>query len=209
MNFAVDTFPMERYGLVTGSRCSVLFPLKGDGKVGQRTYAKTLANERFFQHYDETGGWQTEHGKMAEHFAFIHYQEHISQEITVGKWFRKDECGGSTDALRPDRVIDFKCATSLNGWLDYMHDPLDKKEKDQLQMYMYLTGKEHAEIAAYLTETQFMSDNGLTYPVPEEKRMIIVPVEKDPTWEPRLHEVLPSIISLRDEFYQRLQTEFS
>jgi hypothetical protein len=208
MQFAIDTFSMERFGLVTGSKCSVMFPLRGEGKVGQRTYAKTLANEMYFQFYDEKGSWQTEHGKMAEFFAFIHYEKYISANIEKGGWKSKGDCGGTTDAELPDRVIDFKSPTTLNGWLDYIHNPLDKEQVDQLQMYMYLTGKPLAEIAAYLIETQFMSDNGLTYPVPEEKRMIIVRVEKDPTWEGRLKEILPSIIAQRDEFMKRLKMQF-
>jgi hypothetical protein len=209
MLLAIDTFPMERFGLVTGSKCSVLFPLRGDGKVGQRTYAKTLANEKFFQFYDERSTWQTEHGKMAEFWAFEHYEKFWGANIKKGEWIKKGECGGTTDAVLPDRGVDFKCPTSLNGWLDYLHDPLDKDQKDQCQMYMYLTGLPMWEIAAFLIETQFMTDNGLTYPVPEDKRMIIVQVQKDETWEPRLNEVLPSIISMREEFYQRLKEQFA
>ena len=209
MLLAIDHFPMERFGLVTGSKCSVLFPLRGDGKVGQRTYAKTLANEKFFQFYDERGTWQTEHGKMAEHFAFLHYQKYINDSLTEGIFLTKGDCGGSTDALRDDRVVDFKCPTTLNGWLDYLHDPLSKEQRDQMQMYMYLTGLNLAEIAAYLCETQFMSDNGLTYPVPEEKRMIIVTVLKDETWEARLKEPLEYVVGLRDEFTEKLKKEFN
>lgn len=209
MLLAIDTFSMERFGLVTGSKCSVLFPLKGEGKVGQRTYAKTLANEMFFQFYDEKGTWQTEHGKMAEHWAFLHYEKYFGANITQGEWVKKGDCGGTTDALLPDRGVDFKCPTTLNGWLDYIHEPLSKEQKDQCQMYMYLTGLPLWEIAAYLIETQFMTDNGLTYPVPEEKRMIIVPVERDPTWEERLNMVLPSIVGLRNEFLEKLKIAFT
>lgn len=208
MNFAIDTFSKERFGLVTGSKCTVLFPLKGDGKVGQRTYAKQLANQMFFQHYDETSTWQTEHGKMAELWAFDHYQKRTG-DLEKGGWIRKGHCGGTTDAVRRDRGVDFKSPTSLNAWLDYLHDPLDKQERDQCQMYMYLTGLEVWEIAAFLIETQWMTDNGLVYPVAEDRRMIIVRVEKDPTWEERLMEVLPSVIGMRDKFYQRLQEQFS
>lgn len=208
MLFAIDQFPMERLGLVTGSKCSVLFPLKGDGKVGQRTYAKTLANEMFFQFYDERGTWQTEHGKMAEHWAFLHYQEHFGQNIQQGRFIVKGDCGGSTDAELPDKGIDFKCPTTLNGWLDYLHEPLSKEQKDQCQMYMYLTGLPTWEIAAYLIETQFMTDNGLKYPVEEQDRMIIVPIHKDQTWEMRLDEPLKYVVGLRNEFLDNLTVKF-
>lgn len=209
MNFAIDQFPKERFGLVTGSKCSVMFPLKGDGVVGMATYAKQLANERFFQFYDEKSAWQLEHGKMAEHFAMIHYKDYFNKDVVQGGWYVKGDCGGSTDAETRDSVIDFKCPVTLEAWLDFMYDKLDKKYFDQLQMYMYLTDKQESEIAAYLTETQFMTDNGLTYPVPEEKRMIIVRVIRDPKWEERLNENLPFVIEKRDQYIEMLKLKFN
>lgn len=208
MNFAIDTFPKERFGLITGSKCSVMFPLKGDGVVGMTTYAKRLANERFFQFYDESTQWQTEHGKMGEHFAALHYRQYVG-DIQEGTWTVKGECGGSTDAETDTKVIDFKCPVTLEKWLDFMYDKLDKKYFDQLQMYMYLRDKGEAEIAAYLTETQFMTDNGLVYPVPEEKRMIIVKVMRDPNWVKRLDENLRFVVEMRDKFIEVLKSKFN
>lgn len=207
MLLAIDSFPVERFGLITGSKCSVLFPLKGNGKKGQRTYAKTLANEKFFKFYDEVITWRTEHGKMAESWALMHYEQYIG-DIEKGRFVQKGECGGTTDAERSDRGVDFKCPTSLGAWLDYLHNPLSKEQKNQCQMYMHLTGFDVWEIAAFLIETQFMTDNGLTYPVPEEKRMIITKVVKDPTWEMRLEEPLNYVIKERDKFFENLKAEF-
>jgi hypothetical protein len=209
MSFAIDTFPTERFGLVTGSKCTVMFPVRGDGVIGMTTYAKQLANEKFFQFYDEKSAWQMEHGKMAEHFAMIHYKDYFNKDVVQGGWYVKDDCGGSTDAETRDSIIDFKCPVTLEGWLDFLYDKLDKKYYDQLQMYMYLTGKEKAEIAAYLTETQFMTDNGLTYPVQEDKRMIIVKVEKDKGWESKLQEQLPFVIEMRDKYIEVLNQKFN
>lgn len=207
MEFAIDTFPIERFGLVTGSKCSVMFPLKGDGKIGMTTYAKQLANQKYFKFYDERGGWQTEHGKMAESFARIHY-ENLFEPLQDGRFISKGECGGSTDAETDHTILDFKSPVTLEGWLDYLYFPLDKSQVDQLQMYMYLTGKDKAKICAYLTETNFMTDNGLTYPVPEDKRMILVDVQKDSTWEERLQEPLKFMINQRDEFIKKLENKF-
>jgi hypothetical protein len=206
--FAIDKFNKERFGLVTGSKCSVLFPDRGDGKVGQTTYAKELANQLYFQTYDEVSTWQTEHGKLCENSAFEYYHDFIADDIETGDWFRKEECGGTTDALRPDRVVDFKCPTSLTKWLDYLHLPLSKEQIHQGNMYMYLTGLPMFEIAAYLEETQFMSENGLTYPVPPNKRMIRVCIVKDLTWEERLMNALPFVIEKRDEFINNLKQHF-
>jgi len=208
MSFAIDTFPTERFGLVTGSKCTVMFPLRGDGVVGMTTYAKQLANEKFFQFYDEKSAWQMEHGKMAEHFSMMHYRQYYG-DLDAGRWIKKGDCGGSTDAEDDDKVVDFKCPVTLEGWLDFLYDKLDKKYYDQLQMYMYLTGKEKAEIAAYLCETQFMTDNGLTYPVADDKRMIIVKVEKDKGWESKLQEQLPFVIEMRDKYIEVLNQKFN
>jgi hypothetical protein len=209
-NFAIDTFSNERFGLVTGSKCSVLFPLRGDGAVGKRTYAKTLANEMFFQTYDERSSWQTDHGKMAEALAFEFYNEKIDSTIVQGSWYKQGECGGTIDAMLSSKVIDFKCPTSLNNWLDYLHEPLDKDQINHLQMYMWLAKKEEAEIAAFLIETQFMTEHGLTYPVAMNKRMITVRVKKDPFWLEKLNEenALPFVIAKRNEFLEVLKTEF-
>lgn len=208
MNFAIDKFSIERFGLITGSECDVLFTEKGNGEVGKRSYAKKLANQLFFKHYDEKSTRDTEHGDMAEHFAFIHYQQYYGADLKEGRWIKKGYCGGNTDAELSDRVIDFKCPTSLDKWLSYLHDGIDKQQRYQCQMYMYLTGHDLAELCAYLTETQFMNDNGLTYPVPEEKRMIITEVKKNPSFEDSLLAQVPSIIAMRNVYMETLQKTF-
>jgi len=208
MILAIDTFPAERFGLITGSKCSVMFPDRGDGKKGMTTYAKQLANERFFQFYDERSSWQTDHGKMAEHFAFEYYNER-HKEIRLGRFLRKGDCGGSTDAECDQYGLDFKCPTTLSGWLDYIYDGVDKDQYHQCQMYMYLTGLTEWRICAFLTETQFMTDNGLIYPVPQDKRMVEISVPLDPEWNGRLNESLPFVIEKREEYLQILNTQFN
>jgi hypothetical protein len=209
MSFAIDTFDKQRFGLITGSKCSVLFPDRGDGKKGMRSYAKELAKEMFFQFYDEATTWEMEHGKMSEGFAFGHYNERISNRIQQGRFIRKDNCGGTIDAEIPGvKGMDFKCPTSLDKWLDYMFEPISKEQSNQCQMYMYLTGYKEWEICAFLTETQFMNDNGLRYPVPEKDRMIIRKVTRDHTWEWRLEQPAKYVISERDAFLTALESKF-
>ncbi len=208
MHLAADTFPKERFGLITGSRCSVLFPDRGDGAVGKKTYAKSLANEKYFSYYDEVSTWQMEHGTMGEHFAYLHFQQYIDRTIFKGDFISDGYYGGSPDYEVLEYGIDFKCSTSLNKWLDYFHLPVSKDQFHQCQMYMFLRKKDLWKIGAFLTETQFMNDNGLTYPVPEDKRMILKDVPKDPTWEERLKESAPKVIEMRDEFYSKLKVKF-
>ena len=208
MHLAIDTFPKERFGLITGSNCSVLFPDKGDGKVGKRTYAKELANEKYFQHYDEVSTWQMQHGSMGEHFAAIHFQEYIDDSLKKGEFIMNGNYGGSPDYEIEEYGIDFKCPTSLGKWLDYFHEPISKQQINQCQMYMFLRKKKCWKIGAYLTETQFMNDNGLTYPVDETRRLILIDVPFDMGWEAKLIEEGEKVIEMRDEFFNKLKAKF-
>jgi len=61
----MNEFDEKRFGLITGSKCSVLHP-KRSAEAGQKTYAKELANQMYFRFYDEQGTWQTQHGKDFE-----------------------------------------------------------------------------------------------------------------------------------------------
>ncbi len=208
MNLAIDQFPKERFGLITGSKCSVLFPDRGDGKVGQTTYARTLAKEKFFQFYDESGGRDTEHGKMGEYFALMHFQEHHDSTVEQGIFLMDGECGGSPDAMNTSYGCDWKCPTTLQKWLDYLHDGISKDQLHQCQMYMHLSGLDLWKICPYLIETQFMTDNGLTYPVKEDKRMIVIDVPKDPTWKDKLSESSKFVIEKRNEFIEIYKDKF-
>jgi len=207
MNFAIDTFPPERFGLVTGSICTPLFP-KRSAEVGQRSLAKKLANQMYFRHYDEVSTWQMEHGKMAESFAFNYYLDNFDTKLELGHWYMKDDIGGSTDAEAETYGVDFKCPTSLEKWLDYMYEGISDQEYNQCQMYIHLTGKPLWKICAYLMETQFMTENGLTYPVSEDRRMIVVEVHKSIEWVEKLYKNLPKVIGMRNEFYETLKLNF-
>lgn len=200
MLLAIDTFPQERFGLVTGSRCSSLVP-KRSAEVGQKTLSKLLAKERVFEFYDERGTWQTEHGKMSEQFAFEHYEKYFDNQIVKGRWIANGEIGGSTDAETETYGIDFKCPTSLQAWLDYM-EGIEDDQYNQAQLYMMLTNKPKWVIAAFLIETQFMTDNGLCYPVPNEKRMILNEVEASPEWVEKFNINLPKVVDLRNQYIE-------
>jgi hypothetical protein len=107
-----------------------------------------------------------------------------------------------------ERGIDFKCPTTLNGWLDYLHTPISKEQYHQCQMYMYLWDLPEWIIAAYLEETQFMSSNGLTYPVPHNKRMITVAISRDNEWKDKLQEPLAFVVRSRNEHLAKLKVHF-
>lgn len=209
--FANDIFPVERFGLITGSKVSVLFPKKS-AEAGQNTYARQLANQIYFKYYDEVGTWQTEHGQMNEHLAMEHYIQ-FHQCLGEKPGFIIDEenqLGGSPDfvATNKDWGVDFKCPTTLENWTNYLHDGIDSNQYYQAQHYMHLTGKSKWFIAAYLTETLRMMDNGFTYPVPEDKRMILIEVEKEFGWSDLLLERAPVLIKKRNVYLSYLRERF-
>jgi len=207
MEFAQDIFSPERFGLVTGSRCSPLVP-KVSAKAGIDTLARTLAKELYFQHYDESGGWQTEHGKNMEHSAFEYFNERYLS-VEKGRWIVKGDCGGNTDAEGEDFGVDFKCPTSLQNWLNSLYDGVtDGEYYNQAQMYMYLTGKPKWIIASFLMETDWMGQNGLTYPVDVNKRMILNEVTASSEWVDKMLTNLPTCIQLRNYYYECLKVKF-
>jgi hypothetical protein len=209
MNNPNDTFDPQRYGLITGSKCSVLFP-KRSAEVGQRQYAKELANNMFFRYYDNSGGRHTEHGNNNEYNAWEHYVQHHDQTAVYQPDFKRvDFWGGQADCVSDTAVVDFKCPTSLGGWLDFMHEPISSDYYYQGQMYMMLYDKPKCIFAAYLIETTWMETIGQSYPVPEHQRMILVEVTREEGWKEKLEAITPKIIAMRDEFYNKLKTQFN
>jgi hypothetical protein len=73
---------------------------------------------------------------------------------------------------------------------------------------MYLWDLPEWIIAAYLEETQFMSSNGLTYPVPHNKRMITVAISRDNEWKDKLQEPLAFVVRSRNEHLAKLKVHF-
>lgn len=207
MELANDKFDPERYGLITGSKCSVLFPQKS-AEVGQKTYARQLATQMYFRYYDETGTWQTEHGNLAESSAREFYQDNFDKNVHEPGFIRDGYWGGTGDCLGEDYGIDFKCPTTLQGWLDYIHVGINDQQFNQAQMYMKLYKRELWKVCVFLLETDRMSNVGLTYPVDYKKRMIVIDVPKDPTWDVRLQIATPQVIRWRDEYYRVLKNNF-
>lgn len=208
---AIDTFSEERFGIVTGSRCSPLVP-KQSAKKGMISLAQELAQEKYFKFYDEHSTWQTEHGKMAETFGLIYYQEHFDGDMQPGQWHKKGNYGGSTDAENEILQVgaDIKSPVSLDGWLDFLYHGLDnhKAYYDQAQLYMKLTGFKEWHICAFLMETAFMDNNGLRYPVPNDKRMIVIKVLPDVEWNKKFDKNLPIVIGMRDKYLEQLKKHF-
>lgn len=201
-------FDERRFGLITGSKCVVLFP-KRSAEKGQETYAKELANQMYFKYYDEKGNWQTEHGHLAESTAFEYYQQHFCREAQYRPDFQKfDNYGGSADCIAPDWGIDFKCPTSMEKWLDYFYYGVDEQQYHQCQMYMWLYDKPEWHICAYLLETSRMADNGLVYPVDYDKRMIRNVVTREEGWNEQLLERGEKVILMRNLFFEKLKTHF-
>lgn len=204
-----DILAPNRRGFVTGSRVSVLFPKKS-AEVGQRQYAKQLANERYWGYYDETSTWQTEHGNMNEFHAENHYSQYYGHIGERPKFIADDinQIGGSPDWVGLDHGCDWKCPTTLQGWLDYIYYPIDDSQYYQCQTYMHLTGLKLWKICAYLTETNRMIDNGIMYPVAEQDRMIIIEVPYLEGFGEMLIERSKPIIKMRDEFIEVLVNRF-
>lgn len=209
MEFAIDTFPHERFGLVTGSRCTPLVP-KRDAEAGMITLAKELAKEKYFRTYDEVSTWQMDHGKMAEIYAFQHYMDYYDSNIKKGEFGYEGDVGWTTDAEHEteDYGIDWKSPTTLTNYLKYLTDGISTDEYNQCQLYMKGTNKDRWLIAAFLTETQKMNENGLVYPVAKNKRMILCEVKRDWIWQEKFNKNLPFVVARREEYIEMYKLKF-
>lgn len=200
---AQDIFPRERYGLITGSECSVMFPDKyKPDMVGVVSYARSLAIQKYFQFYDLVGTWQMEHGNLCEPIAAEFYAERFDSSIIKADWKKHEhyEAGGSADYLVPDiEGIDFKCPTTLEKWLSYRKG-IDHQQYCQAQMYMFVYGFEKWSVCAFLMETDKMSNLGISYPVPIEKRLIKTEIDVSKEWQRLLIERMPNVIEKRNAF---------
>lgn len=206
MNLAIDLFNEERFGLVTGSRCSPLVPIR-DAKKGIRSLAFELAKESVFKFYDEVSSWQMEHGTMNEAFAKQHYIDYYDNSLQDGFWKKKGDIGGNNDAHTDEYGVDFKCPTTLNNWLSCLIDPIKKEYYDQCQLYMMVFDKPKWLLCHYLTETQKMNDFGLVYPIEESKRMIVQEILPDDEWRKKFEKNLPELVRMRDEFIDVLRLQ--
>jgi hypothetical protein len=201
-------FSPKRYGLITGSKCSVLHPKKS-AVIGQTTYAKQLANQMYFRFYDQSSSWQTEHGNDFEKTAFEYYKENFDRSaVHKPPFMSKDEFGGSADCLCTGYGVDFKCPTSLEKWLDYSYEGIEDSQYHQAQMYMMLYNLNKWVIAAFLTETYKMTNDGLTYPVSLNKRIICVNVDREQGWEAKTYQNAEFVINERQKFYNNLISRF-
>jgi hypothetical protein len=207
MNFAIDTFPPERFGRISGSRCSPLVP-KRDAKAGMITLAKQLASERYFQVFEETSTWQMEHGKMAEHWAHEHFKEYHDADIQKGVYGHEGELSWSTDAQATDYGVDYKAPTSLDKFNDYLFDGISDYEFNQAQFYMMTTKKDKWLVCPFLIETERMTDNGLTYPIPTRQRMLIIEVLPDLVWREKFWSNYDFVIGQRDQYIEMLKIKF-
>jgi hypothetical protein len=202
-------FDNNRFGLITGSRCSVLFP-KRSAEKGQETYAKELANQMYFKFYDEKSSWQTDHGHLAESSAFEYYQQKFCKEAEYQPPFEMYDCyGGTADCITPNWGVDFKCPTSMEKWLDYFYLGVDEQQYHQCQMYMWLYDRPEWHICAYLLETEKMSNLGIVYPIDNNYRMIRNVVTREEGWSDLLQERGEKVILMRNLFYQKLKNHFT
>ena len=207
MNFAIDTFPPERFGRISGSRCSPLVP-KRDAKAGMITLAKKLASERYFQTFAEVNTWELEHGKMGEHFAHEHFKKYHNAYIQKGVYGFDGELSWSTDAECEEYGADYKCPTTLDKFNDYLFDGISDYEYNQSQFYMMVRKLSKWLVCPYLIETERMTDNGLTYPIPENQRMLIIEVKPDQEWRDKFWSNHDFVIEQRNIYIEMLKLKF-
>lgn len=206
-------FAAERAGLITGSKCSILFPTGTTTGKGMATYAKELAQQKFFQFYDVTRSWQTEHGEINETGGAELYAEtfNVTLDRPPFAWDPLHQLGGTGDFVCGfEYGIDIKSPTTLANFVNYHYEDLDKDQIHQGRMYAHLYQVPRWFIVAYLQETERMIEAGDQYPIPYgPKRLIVKEVPMVPGWAELLQERAKPLITQRDQYVEILKRKFA
>lgn len=138
-------------------RCSQIgkiMQVKGLGKTGE-SYLELWLKEQIYNRKKEFTSKYTDKGLQMEdnNIDFVADQLNYGLLIKNEQYFENDFCTGTPDIILKDRIIDIK-----SSW-DFSTFPLFDKElenKDyywQMQGYLWLTGKEFAQVIYVLSDT--------------------------------------------------------
>lgn len=208
MNLAIDKFDPQRLGTITGSKAHILMPKSGKVVEGMVTYARQLAKEKYFQFYDEVSTWQMEHGVQSESYALAHWRKYVNPDLEEGYFKIDGQISGTCDHICDDYLVDSKCPTTMEKWLEYYYDGINSQQYHQGQLYCHLFDRDRIIFGAYLCETNKMSDFGLTYPVAEKDRLIQVEVVRDKTWIEKFMPQAEFVLNERDRYIEILTSKF-
>jgi len=148
------------------ARCSAIGQImtnprsKKDKEAGilsqtSKTYVETWVKENYFDRKKEFSNKYTDKGISVEDESinFLVDNGILDFAIKNERFFKNDFITGTPDIIQPDKIIDVKNSWDLFTFPIFETEQTNKNYFYQLQGYMALTGKTHAQLIYMLTNT--------------------------------------------------------
>lgn len=175
-----DAWYQSRIGLATASRFSdVMTTIRSGESAARRNYRAELVAERLTgKRYAELTGrdfvtFEMAWGTDCEPLARLHYRLRSGNAVEECGFFRHDSlaAGASPDGLIGDNgIIEIKCPNTATH-IETLHtDRVPSQYWPQVQGQLWITGRKWADFVSFDPR------------LPENARIIIIPVQRDDTY---------------------------
>jgi len=184
-----------RLGVATASNFDKIITSTGVESKALKDYAFELASDSLLT--EPEVGFQSEamiRGNKLEEEARSYYSFVTDNKVEEVTFIKKDNIGYSPDGLIGDNgLIEIKCPLKKNHLKYLIDNKLPTKYKAQVQGGLYISQREYCDFVSY-------------HPLfKDEKKMLVIRVERDEEFIKKLSDLLIKTIELRNSLLTQLQ----
>ncbi len=184
-----------RLGVATASNFDKIITSTGVESKALKDYAFELASDSLLT--EPEVGFQSEamiRGNELEEEARSYYSFVTDNKVEEVTFIKKDNIGYSPDGLIGDNgLIEIKCPLKKNHLKYLIDNKLPTKYKAQVQGGLYISEREYCDFISY-------------HPLfKDEKKMLVIRVERDEEFIKKLSDLLIKTIELKNSLLTQLQ----
>jgi len=183
-----------RLGIATASNFNKIITSTGKESSQLKQYAFDLASDYFLTEPESTFKSEAmQRGNDLEAEAKNYYSLLTDMEVEEVTFIKKDQIGYSPDGLiSSNGLIEIKCPLKKNHLKYLIDNKLPTDYVAQVQGGLYISGREYCDFISYHPLFQ------------EDKKMLIVRVERDEEFINKLDTLLEKTIELKQEFINKI-----
>ena len=183
-----------RLGIATTSNFNKITTSTGKESSQLKQYAFDLASDYFLTEPESTFKSEAmQRGNDLEAEAKNYYSLLTDTEVEEVTFIKKDQIGYSPDGLiSSNGLIEIKCPLKKNHLKYLIDNKLPTDYVAQVQGGLYISGREYCDFISYHPLFQ------------EDKKMLIVRVERDEEFINKLATLLEKTIELKQEFINKI-----
>lgn len=183
-----------RLGIATASNFNKIITSTGKESSQLKQYAFDLASDYFLTEPESTFKSEAmQRGNDLEAEAKNYYSLLTDTEVEEVTFIKKDQIGYSPDGLiSSNGLIEIKCPLKKNHLKYLIDNKLPTDYVAQVQGGLYISGREYCDFISYHPLFQ------------EDKKMLIVRVERDEEFINKLATLLEKTIELKQEFINKI-----